>query len=298
MSQKNQLYAAMKEAIARRPGSHATREAYECTARGFVRFAVAEGYSHLRSVGAISGRHLRAFIGHELAAGLDVATCQNKASHLRGILDSGGREDVARAPELSNEVLGISGRVRIGSKTAMSDESLREFCTRAVGLKRPGMAAMLELHFWLGLRGNEGVHARSDTLERWQRELIAEGRIRVVAGAKGGKSRDVHIHPENREAALEAIRRARQIAGRQGTFLVVRRGDKSAGGLKPARAIFHAFCNRAGIQPHSARYAFAKRQLAGYLLAGYSQREALIRVSHDLGHGDGRGRWVKSVYTK
>jgi hypothetical protein len=55
---------------------------------------------------------------------------------------------------------------------------------------------------------------------------------------------------------------------------------------------------RAGVQPHSARYAFAQRQLAGYLLAGHSKREARILVSHDLGHGDGRGRWVESVYTK
>jgi hypothetical protein len=33
-------------------------------------------------------------------------------------------------------------------------------------------------------------------------------------------------------------------------------------------------------------------------LEGIALREALARTSLDLGHGDGRGRWVKMVYLR
>ncbi len=79
---------------------------------------------------------------------------------------------------------------------------------------------------------------------------------------------------------------------------MVRKDGAPAGGLKEARSIYHSWAFRSGIEPHSARYAFAQDQQRGYIAAGFSPREALIAVSHDLGHGDGRGRWVKSVYMR
>ncbi|ESA61313.1 integrase family protein [Escherichia coli 1-182-04_S4_C2] len=32
------------------------------------------------------------------------------------------------------------------------------------------------------------------------------------------------------------------------------------------------------------------------LAQGFSEKEALAMVAMDLGHGDGRGRWVKQIY--
>lgn len=297
MSQKNQLYASLMRAIAGLPVSHLTRQAYEATARRFVLFSIAAGLTHLRNVTDIGGRHFREFIKHEQASD-EIGTLQNKASHIRCILRAGGRKVVANAPEVSNPALGIDGRCRLGTKTAMSAEGLALFSARAHKLGRLGMGAVMDLLFYLGLRGNEGIHARPDTLERWETELYRDGKFRVFSGTKGGKLREVHLHVGDRDAALQAIRSAHKIAVAQGGFLVERKSGKPSGGLKQARSIFHAFCNRAGIEPHAARYAFACRQLARYLAAGHSLREALILVSHDLGHGDGRGRWVKSVYTK
>jgi hypothetical protein len=46
------------------------------------------------------------------------------------------------------------------------------------------------------------------------------------------------------------------------------------------------------------RYAFAQEQYRNYRKAGFSNREALALLSKDLGHGDGRGRYVKSVYLR
>ena len=58
---------------------------------------------------------------------------------------------------------------------------------------------------------------------------------------------------------------------------------------------FALFCTEAG---HSLRYAFARDQLAGYQAQGYSLDEARALTSMDLGHGDGRGRYVERVYSR
>ncbi len=57
--------------------------------------------------------------------------------------------------------------------------------------------------------------------------------------------------------------------------------------------------------PHSLRYAWAQDALRHYLAQDalrhylaqeFSHREALALTSMDLGHGDGRGRYVAQVY--
>ena len=50
--------------------------------------------------------------------------------------------------------------------------------------------------------------------------------------------------------------------------------------------------------PHSMRYAYARDRHNAYLKDGFSQKESLAMVSMDLGHGDGRGTYVKKVYLK
>ena len=297
MSNKSKLYAAIMSAAASHGGSHLTREAYKTTAKIFTDFMHAHGYHHVVSVADICGKHFRGYLAErQLVDGLDVGTLQKEASHLRVFLRERGRSAVADAPELSNKSLKINGRSRVGTNSAISDEELQAFKERCARLKREEMWAVILLERWLGLRANEALHARSDTLNRWIREIVGGGKIRILAGAKGNLERDVHIHFI--DEALNALTSAAKLAGKQNGFLIVRKNGKPAGGLEQARSIYHNFCTRSGIQPHSTRYAFAKFQLEAYLSQGYSEREALIRVSHDLGHGDGRGRYVKSVYTK
>lgn len=48
--------------------------------------------------------------------------------------------------------------------------------------------------------------------------------------------------------------------------------------------------------PHSLRYAWAQDAIRHYLAQGFSEKESLALTATDLGHGDGRGRWVKQVY--
>ncbi len=62
--------------------------------------------------------------------------------------------------------------------------------------------------------------------------------------------------------------------------------------------MYKNLCYRAGIQSHGARYAFARERMQAYGNQGYSEREAHAATSLDLGHGDGRGRYIASVYAR
>ena len=296
MSRKTDFQASLVAVMARLGGSHLTREARERTAAKFSTLMYEAGYTHLARPADIGAKHLRAYVLARQTESPSIRTLQNELAHLRGVLKGVGKQVKAAAAELSNEALGIGGGSRLGTKTAMSSEDFLAITERADRQDRPGMAALLRLERHLGLRGNEAIHAREDTLRRWERELQAGGRINVLAGTKGGRPRSVDVF--DRASATAAVSWALSVCAKQDGFLVVRANGSPAGGLKQARRIYHCWTHRNGIQPHSARYAFAREQLDGYLSRGYSSREPLMAVSHDLGHGDGRGRWVKSVYMR
>lgn len=294
MSRKTRIKSSLRGAIAKMGGAHLTLEARKRTTDRFVEICFSNGFVHLTTPLDIVGKHLRSYFDVRIAEGIQARTLQNEASHLRGILRAVGRNAVANEPKLTNAALGINGGSRIGKKRAMTAEELDCFVQLSNKLKRPGIGALLCLEWHLGLRGNEAIHAPVDTLERWDDELGRSGKIIVLAGAKGGRTRTVNICDV--DAAQKAVRNALAIAREQGEFLVARRDGKPVGGLKQARCIYHSWCQRNGIVPHAARYAFAQAQFATYRRKGYGKREALIAVSRDLGHGDGRGRWIKMVY--
>lgn len=296
MSRKTAFQSAIFGVVASLGGSHLTREARQRTAAKFADVVFDVGYTHLSRPSEICGRHIRAFVESRKRQGIGVRTLQNELSHIRKILRAVGKHALADAHGLRNPALGVSGGSRLGAKSAMSDEDYLAITARAIRQGRPGMASLLSLERALGLRGNEAIHARPDTLARWLRELSEEGRITVLAGTKGGRSRTVRVLDTT--VAIASVSTALSVCATQGGYLVVRANGRPAGGLQQARAIYHSWASRTGIQPHAARYAFARKQLDGYLSRGYSAREALMSVSQDLGHGDGRGRWIKCVYMR
>ena len=293
MSKANKLLAALMFTVSKLGGSHLTREARERTVHGLVRAMHKLGITHLRSAADIRGKHLRHFVARRRAAGIKVRTIHNEMSHLRKILRAEGCNAVADAKELTNQALGLTGASRRGTKVPLSNSDFERARLLAFNSGRPGMAAMIRLQRAFGLRANEAIHARVDTLERWRTEL-GRGKILVIAGTKGGRPRDVPFI--SFAEALAAIDEALEVAAKPGGFLVARANGKPTGGLKQARSIFHGWCNRAGIQPHSARYAFTQELFAHLIANGFSEREALIVVSQALGHGDGRGRYIRLVY--
>jgi integrase len=293
MSTKTKFLASLMAVVATLKGAHLTREARERTSRRFAAFCVSKGFTHLLDAADLRGKQIRIYIATRKKEGVTVRTLQNEMAHIRQILRASGRSSVADAPELSNKALEIGGGSRTGKKRAMTEGELDRFVQVASKLKRPGMGALLCLEWHLGLRGNEAIHARVDTLERWDQELSRNGKINVLAGTKGGRTRTVDIFDV--DAARKAVRNALAIAREQGEFLVARRDGKRVGGLKQARSIYHSWCRRHGVVPHAARYTFAQRQYVAYQKT-FGDREALVAVSRDLGHGDGRGRWIRSVY--
>lgn len=101
------------------------------------------------------------------------------------------------------------------------------------------------------------------------------------------------------DRARTVVQRAQAVLEATGQHYLVTRADGAVTtGLKQAISIYKNLCERAGIQSHGARYAFARERMQAYRDQGYSEREARAATSLDLGHGDGRGRYVASVYAR
>ena len=126
-----------------------------------------------------------------------------------------------------------------------------------------------------------------DRLVVWERQLSdGQTAIEVVIGTKGGRPRLTHLVDPAR--ALNAVHEA---------LVVLRTEGRLAQGttLKQAATWYRNAMHRLGVQGHALRYAWARERMAAYLADGIAMNEALARTSMDLGHGDGRARWVKMV---
>lgn len=196
------------------------------------------------------------------------------------------------AGQLDSRTLGAAGASRAGTKTAMPDDRLAAL-RAAVLAKDEGVAHVVDLQRALGLRAEEGVKA-CKSLATWERQITAGQPVRVVFGTKGGRPRDVS--PADRARALEVVRAARVLAARQGGVLIARPSEREA--MNRYRNVMSAAGFVGRESGHSLRYAFARDQLAAYQAAGYSREEARALTSCDLGHGDGRGRYVETTYSR
>lgn len=297
MSRKTELEADLQRIGYQLGGAHLTRQARSATFNTFAKVIHDLGYG-IRAAPQIGGKHLAAFIAHRATQVVSARTRANELSHLRAVLVQIGKQGLARNPAYSNRALGVERGSRIGTKQPLSDAAIRAFQERMENRGRPGIAATLELQRALGLRETEAIRAgQADTLCRWQRELVERGAVHVVEGTKGGRPRDVH--PANRDRAFAAIRQAQSVLEATGQrYLVTRADGAAAANLKQAIGVYRNVCHRADVQSHAARYAFAHERVQAYRDQGYSEREARAATSQDLGHGDGRGRYIASVYVR
>ncbi len=244
----------------------------------------------VRHLADLKEKHLAKWIDDARAIGISARSCQNRLTAVRGCLRAEGLD--RKADALQTSKFGVQNASRDGSRTAISSEAYREHLGN---VKDDGVRAALALQRELGLRQKEAVMARSDTLRRWEKEILnGNNRISVVEGTKGGRPRETLLHDP--DAALRVIRHAKSLADAQRGRLI------DAPGLKEAIDKFNNQARAAGFvgkeSPHSLRYAWTQDRIRAYLIAGLSRREALICTSQDLGHGDGRGRWVDQVYSR
>lgn len=285
MSFRSDSRAAAREA----GGSFKTVEAREGVAGRLADFLQARNIQ-IRDLAHLKTSHVQQFVSARLETGVSVRTLQNELSSIRVMLVAAGREKLAS--NLDNKRLGIAGASREGTKTALPDQRFAEL-RAAVQARDSGVAAVVDLQRALGLRAEEAVKS-CKSLASWERQLASGQPVRLIFGAKGGRARD--IRPADPQRALEAVRAALRLSKAQGGVLIAKDGEKAA--MSRYRNVMSASGFVGRESGHSLRYAFAREQIAAYQQQGFTKDEALAQTSLDLGHGDGRGRWIEQVYSR
>ncbi|MXE15187.1 integrase domain-containing protein, partial [Escherichia coli] len=218
-------------------------------------------------------------------------TLQNDMAALQAVLRQAGRRQVVEHPRLTNKALGVSGASRNGTRRAITPEHYQQVMEKA-RTEDAGLAAALEIARLMGLRSQEAVQS-SQSLKTWLKAIErGENRLKVVFGTKGGRPRYTTVLDTG--AVRKALEKSLLVADRHNGRLI----DKPD--LKMALESWHKQVIKVGLKgefsPHSLRYAWAQDAIRHYLAQGFSEKESLALTATDLGHGDGRGRWVKQVY--
>ncbi|CDG22213.1 putative integrase [Xenorhabdus poinarii G6] len=273
-------------------GSFVTVADRERIARQFLDYLKSKGIK-LRQMDSLKAKYVERYIAGRKANHINYRTLQNEMSALRAILAQAGKHKLAALdnPRLSNQALGIVNTSRKGMKAALIPTAFNEIFQQ-VEQKDRGVAAVMQLAYMLGLRTKEAVEAYK-SLATWKKALEnGHTAVRVVFGTKGGRPRQTVIL--DRAALYHAIDYAeRAKAGRSGRLI-----DKPT--IHQAIDRYRYVVRCAGLEgkqaPHSMRYHFAQQSGAHYKAQGFSEREVLALVSMDLGHGDGRGRYIRQVY--
>ena len=245
----------------------------------------------IQRVEQIKVRHIECYIEERLEQDIGLRTLQNEMAALRSVLRQAGRRQVVEHPRLTNKALGVSGASRNGTRRAITPEHYQQVMEKARA-EDAGLAAALEIARLMGLRSQEAVQS-SLSLKTWLKAIErGENRLKVVFGTKGGRPR--HTTVLDTGAVRKALDNANSVAeSRHGRLI-----DKPD--LKSAMKYWHSQASRIGLtgvySPHSLRYAWAQDAIRHYLAQRFNEKEALAMTAMDLGHGDGRGRYVAQVY--
>ncbi|ATY89411.1 integrase domain-containing protein [Pectobacterium atrosepticum] len=249
----------------------------------------------IRDAKNIKPRHIEMYIRSRQEEKISIRTLQNEMSAIRSILRAAGKTIMAN-PEhesLSNRALGIFGASRDGSKVAIPD-SIYQSILEKVSVADKGAAAAMELSRLLGLRTEETIQSVK-SLKTWQKALQnGDEKVRIVFGTKGGRPRDTTII--ERDRLISAVNNAIHITSENNGRLINRPA------LHLAIERYRNTVRDAGLvgkyAPHSLRYAYTQDATKLHIKKGFSKEEVDALVSMDLGHGDGRGRYVARVYNK
>ncbi|EMA3452390.1 integrase domain-containing protein [Salmonella enterica] len=249
----------------------------------------------IRDVKHIKTVHIQKYIHSRQNENISSRTLQNEMAAVRTIMSVAGRNKLADPQHemLSNKALGISGASRDDTKKAISDDTLREVINYAMK-KDEGVALAVQLARYIGLRTEETVQS-AKSLKTWQQSLLSGNeRVRVVFGTKGGRPRETTVF--DREKVLTLLNKAITYCDDNNGKLINKPTLHTA--IERYRNILRDAGMTGENAPHSLRYAYAKDAVNFHVKNGMSRNEAEALVSMDLGHGDGRGRYIKQVYFK
>ncbi|MEQ5169343.1 integrase domain-containing protein [Proteus terrae] len=249
----------------------------------------------IRDVKHIKINYIEFYIKSRQEEGISKRTLQNEMASIRNILAVAGRTKLAspQHEKLSNHALGLSNASRDGTKVAISEERYLSAFYHAEK-QDMGVAMIMQLARYFGLRTEEAIQS-AKSLKTWQRALLqGEKSVRIVFGTKGGRPRDTTII--DRDKMLYVVNQALNLTAQSNGKLI----DKPD--LKSAIDRYRNVVRNAGLTgkyaPHSLRYAWAVNAMDYHKSNGMSDDEAKAMVSMDLGHGNGRGRYVERVYNK
>lgn len=246
----------------------------------------------IKAIEHLKSKHIEGYMQSRQDYGIGLRTMQNETSGFRVILREAGRDVLADCERLTNKALGISGASRDGTHRAMPNDMYTALIER-LELADKDVSACAQLERYLGLRGEEAVQA-DKSLATWEKQLAKGDVVRVIYGTKGGKSRNIRVVDVSK--ALEAVKNALERAKVNGGRIIDKPNLQSA-------MEHHAYVMRTNgcvgeYSPHSLRYAFTCDRVDAYKAQGYSHKDALAQTSLDLGHGDGRGRYIQQVYLR
>jgi hypothetical protein len=224
---------------------------------------------------------------------------QNIMSHIRTAVRGAGRAHVADSPEWGNKALNLESEPgdRTGQHRALSESELQAAYAKAATLGAPGreLVALAELQRSIGLRAQEAVQS-AGSLAAWKAALEGGRPLLVSKGTKGGRARTTVIPEPLRERAQRAVDAALALSRENGGKLV------PSTSLKGALDRYSHACVDVGLRgdasSHALRVSFAHDAYHAYIKQGYAEAAALSALSCDLGHGDGRGRYVKGIYCR
>ncbi|WP_262947498.1 integrase domain-containing protein [Xenorhabdus indica] len=273
-------------------GSFVTVADRERIALQFLNFLKDSGIK-LRQMDSLKAKYIERYIAERKVNSISHRTLQNEMSVLRGVLAQAGKHKLADPDNvrLSNRALGIAEIDRKGTKTALTPAAFSKIFQQ-VEQKDRNVAAVMQLAYVLGLRTKEAVEAYK-SLATWKKALEnGQTSVRVIFGTKGGRPRQTTIL--DRAALQHAIAYAEREQAERGGKLI----DKPT--ITQAIDRYRYIVRSSGLAgknaPHSMRYHFAQQSGEYYKAQGFSEREALALASMDLGHGDGRGRYIRQVY--
>jgi len=247
----------------------------------------------IRTVQHLKAKHIECYIAGRLEQGITLRTLHNEMAAVRVMLRTAGWNKLADSEQLSNEALGLGGASRDGARRAITPERYQA-ALAILQQKDIGLALTLQLARMMGLRSQEAVQC-SQSLPTWAAALDrGDERLTIVFGTKGGRPRETLVL--NRKAVQQVVHQAQAVAATRNGRLIDKPDLKSAMNRWRSQTVLAGL--KGQYSPHSLRYAWAQDVIRHYQQEGFSQRETYALSSMDLGHGDGRGRFVKQVYAK
>ena len=276
----------------------ATRTRY---GREFADYCLKLGHP-LADLSGIKAQWLEEWIVDLKKSGIGIATVNNKVAAVRALARA-RKVDMTAAGLSDSRALGLQKRSREGTKEPATDEVFENAVASAIALGEEGLAHMVKIERFLGLRGLESMmstHALGEYAKQAIKIMGGEpASVYVKKGTKGGRPRHVQVIEKCAEQTFHAIVEAVKYAKTNNGFLFE---GKPGSGLKCARARYHRLAAKIGLigkfAPHCLRYRYAIDKVTELVAAGFPLTEALSLASVSMGHGKGRTTFLRQVYCR